>query len=65
MRGARCRSCDAYRLVCYVNICTAFAIVAMAIAIAAWSCDPACDPRESRLAGIVVFIAAAVTVAVR
>ena len=47
-----------------VNMCTTFAIVAMAIAIAAWSLDLAYYPGESRIAGIVGFVAAAVTVAV-
>jgi hypothetical protein len=46
-----------------VNVLTAFAITAMAIAISAWSLDLAHDPGESRVAGIVGFVSAALTVA--
>jgi len=47
-----------------VNVLTAFGIVAMAIAIAVWSLDLARDAGESRIAGIVGFVAAALSVAV-
>ena len=47
-----------------VNMFSSFAIVAMAIAIGAWSLDLAHDPGESRIAGIVGLVSAAVTVAV-
>ncbi len=47
-----------------VNVLTAFGIVAMAIAIAAWSLDLARDVGESRIAGIVGFVSALLTVAV-
>ncbi len=47
-----------------VNVLTAFGIVAMAIAIAAWSLDLARDVGESRIAGIVGFVSALLTVLV-
>ena len=47
-----------------VNVLTAFGIVAMAIAIGAWSLDLVRDVGESRIAGIVGFVSALLTVSV-
>lgn len=47
-----------------VNVLTGLALIAMAIAISAWSLDLAYDPGESRVAGIVGFVSAALTIAV-
>ncbi len=47
-----------------INVFTAFGIVAMAIAIAAWSFDLARDVGGSRIAGIVGFVSALLTVSV-
>jgi hypothetical protein len=47
-----------------VNVLTVFGIVAMAIAIAAWSLDLACDQGGNRVAGLLGFVAAALSVAV-
>ncbi len=46
-----------------VNVLTEFGIVAIAIAIAAWSLDLARDVGESRIAGLVGFVSAVLTVA--
>jgi hypothetical protein len=47
-----------------VNVLTAFGIVAMAIAITAWSLDLARDVGEGRIAGIVGLVSAVLTVAI-